>query len=138
MFVVRYGIGVAMIAGGIVMIILNPSGLGVDGFAMAVGAVARADAPDLRQTSCPAEQTAQPFAPFGDPAPYALVPGGSFESGVPAWSTTGSTQLVADNEPWGAGSQATSLSPGSSATSPATCVGLLSPTMRFFARSIGG
>lgn len=37
MFFVRYGIGAAMIAGGVVMIILNPGGLGVDGFAMAVG-----------------------------------------------------------------------------------------------------
>ena len=37
MAVVRYGLGAAMIVGGVVMIILNPSGLGVDGFAMAVG-----------------------------------------------------------------------------------------------------
>lgn len=37
MLIVRYGLGAAMIIGGIVMIILNPSGLGVDGFPMAVG-----------------------------------------------------------------------------------------------------
>ncbi|HEY1508990.1 MAG TPA: hypothetical protein VGF93_08335 [Solirubrobacteraceae bacterium] len=100
--------------------------------------VARADTAGLGRTSCPNEQTEQPFAPFGDPASYALVPGGSFESDGPAWNTSGSTQLVTDNEPWGAGSQAISLSPGSSVTSPATCIGLLSPTMRFFARSTGG
>ena len=34
---VRYGIGAVMVAGGIVLIVINPSGLGVDGFAMAVG-----------------------------------------------------------------------------------------------------
>jgi hypothetical protein len=113
------------------------AGAAVVGLAVAVPA-AMADTAGLGQTSCPDEQTGQPFAPFGDPASYVLVPGGSFESGVPAWSTAGSTQLVADNEPWGAGSQAMSLSPGSSATSPATCVGLLSPTLRFFARSTGG
>jgi hypothetical protein len=37
MLFVRYGLGGAMIIGGVVMIILNPGGLGVDGFAMAVG-----------------------------------------------------------------------------------------------------
>jgi hypothetical protein len=37
MFFVRYGIGAVMILGGVVMIVLNPGGLGVDGFAMAVG-----------------------------------------------------------------------------------------------------
>jgi hypothetical protein len=34
---VRYGIGVIMVLGGIVMIAINPGGFGVDGFAMAVG-----------------------------------------------------------------------------------------------------
>jgi hypothetical protein len=113
------------------------AGAAVVGLAAAVPA-ARADTAGLVQASCPAEQTAQPFAPFGDPASYALVPGGSFESGDTPWSSADGTQLVADNEPWGAGSQALSLSPGSSVTSPATCIGLLSPTMRFFARSNGG
>jgi hypothetical protein len=35
--IVRYGIGCAMVLGGIVMLALDPSGLGVDGFAMAAG-----------------------------------------------------------------------------------------------------
>jgi hypothetical protein len=34
---VRYGIGGVMVLGGVVMLIVNPGGLGVDGFAMAVG-----------------------------------------------------------------------------------------------------
>src|SRR5579875_4140964 len=34
---VRYGLGVVMVIGGIVMIVINPGGFGVDGFAMAVG-----------------------------------------------------------------------------------------------------
>src|SRR5512142_1275058 len=37
MFVVRYGIGIVMVIAGIVMLVVSPSGLGVDGFAMAVG-----------------------------------------------------------------------------------------------------
>jgi hypothetical protein len=34
---VRYGIGAVMVIGGIVVLIVNPGGFGVDGFAMAVG-----------------------------------------------------------------------------------------------------
>src|SRR5581483_3973035 len=34
---VRYGLGGALVIAGIVMIAVNPGGLGVDGFAMAVG-----------------------------------------------------------------------------------------------------
>lgn len=37
MAVVCYGLGAAMILGGVAIIIINPGGLGVDGFAMAVG-----------------------------------------------------------------------------------------------------
>jgi hypothetical protein len=37
MIVARYRIGVAMVLAGIVVIIVNPGGFGVDGFAMAVG-----------------------------------------------------------------------------------------------------
>jgi hypothetical protein len=37
MLIVRYGLGAAMVVGGIVMLVIDPSGLGVDGFAMAAG-----------------------------------------------------------------------------------------------------
>ena len=37
LLVVRYGIGAAMVVGGVVLIVINPSVMGVDGFAMAVG-----------------------------------------------------------------------------------------------------
>jgi hypothetical protein len=37
LLVVRYGIGVVMVVAGIVVVAINPSGFGVDGFAMAVG-----------------------------------------------------------------------------------------------------
>ena len=35
--IVRYGIGAVMVIAGIVMIVVNPGGVGVDGFALAVG-----------------------------------------------------------------------------------------------------
>jgi hypothetical protein len=37
LLIVRYGFGGVMVLGGIVMLIVSPAGLGVDGFAMAVG-----------------------------------------------------------------------------------------------------
>ena len=37
MWIVRYGIGLVMVVGGVVMLVVSPAGLGVDGFAMAVG-----------------------------------------------------------------------------------------------------
>lgn len=37
LLVLRYGIGGVMVVAGIVILIVNPSGFGVDGFAMAVG-----------------------------------------------------------------------------------------------------
>lgn len=39
MLVLRYGIGGVMVLAGIVILIVNPGGFGVDGFAMAVAGV---------------------------------------------------------------------------------------------------
>lgn len=96
---------------------------------------AHADLLGLPGTGCPDEQLSQPFTAWGDGASYALAPGGSFEPGTPAWSTTTAAQVVADNEPWGPGQNALALPAGASATSPATCVSLTAPTLRFFART---
>jgi hypothetical protein len=49
---------------------------------------ADADALDAGSSGCGDQQLEQPFAPFGDDASYVLVPGGSFEAGGPAWTTT--------------------------------------------------
>jgi hypothetical protein len=79
------------------------------------------------------EQMSQPFAEFGDNGSYALIPGGSFESGAPAWSLRGGATVVGGNEPFAAtGSRSLYLPAGSSATSPFMCVGTLSPTLRVF------
>jgi hypothetical protein len=37
MLIIRYGIGAVMVIAGLVMLIVSPAGLGVEGFAMAVG-----------------------------------------------------------------------------------------------------
>jgi hypothetical protein len=37
LIVVRYGIGTALVLAGLVLLVINPSGIGVDGFAMGAG-----------------------------------------------------------------------------------------------------
>lgn len=37
LFVVRYGVGAVLVVAGIVVLVMNPGGFGVDGFAMAAG-----------------------------------------------------------------------------------------------------
>jgi hypothetical protein len=89
--------------------------------------------------SCSQNTLSQPFAGFGDRASYTSVPGGSFESGSAAWTLSGGAKIVSGNEPWrvGGASQSRSLSlpPGATATSPAMCVGIGDPTLRYFAKS---
>src|SRR3954449_8195889 len=78
----------------------------------------------------------QPFAQFGDNGNYYAVPNLGMESGTSGWTLTGGASGFADNEPWqvsGTGTHALSLPPGSSATTPATCINLLSPHIRMFA-----
>jgi hypothetical protein len=88
--------------------------------------------------SCGANST--PFAQFGDYRSYFPLPNGGFESGSSGWSLSGGARVVGENEPWfvnGSGRQALSLPPGASATSPSTCINLLDPSWRMFARSAG-
>lgn len=94
---------------------------------------ARAGEPTL--LGCGYEPT-QPFLRFLDPLPYVLAPGADFESGAAGWRLSGGAHVATGNEPWSAGSSSLLLPPGSSATSPPMCMGLVLPIVRFF--STGG
>jgi hypothetical protein len=102
-----------------------------------VGAAsARAD----ESSRCTGRVIEQPFGAWSDLADYFLAPDGDFSAGAAGWQLDGA-ELVADNEPfWVHGGDtpaAVRLAEGASATSPAICVALDDPTMRFFARSDG-
>jgi hypothetical protein len=92
-------------------------------------------------TPCSGQTLTKPFLPWSDAANYGFVTNGGFESGATGWALTGSAGVVAGNESYTVHSstdgRSLALPPGSSATSPATCTGTLSPTMRFFARNTG-
>jgi hypothetical protein len=102
----------------------------------------RASALDLSGGSCGTQGLGQPFAQWGDRASYVLAPGGTFEPGDTPWDTTDGAYVLSGNEPWQVNSASDGNSlyipAGSDATSPATCVALDTPTIRFFARSVGG
>ena len=77
-----------------------------------------------------------PFTRWSDPDAYCSFADLGFESGKTSWSVTGSTAVVAANEPWhvsGPGTHALSLGPGATALSSPLPVSLLDPWIRFFA-----
>lgn len=82
---------------------------------------------------CSGQTYTQPFAQWGDSSSYWLATGGSFE-GTNSWTLSGGAQIVTGNEPFYLNSKRDShslvLPPGSSATTPAMCLGALSPKMR--------
>jgi hypothetical protein len=84
--------------------------------------------------------TSQPFAQFGDYRSYFAVPNNGLENGATGWSLGSGASVGLGNEPWylgGAGSHSLVLAPGATAYSPASCISLLDPTVRAFARSNG-
>ena len=83
--------------------------------------------------------TSQPFTPWGDFASYYLAPNGGLESGSNGWSLNGGAAVGVGNEPFlNTGSHSLNLPSGSSATSPVTCIGTNSPTIRMFVEDAGG
>ncbi|HYH58101.1 MAG TPA: hypothetical protein VD790_02610 [Thermoleophilaceae bacterium] len=91
--------------------------------------------------ACDEQPLAKTFLPWLDFADYTPLAGADFETGAAGWSLGGSA-VANGNEPYrvGGASDAKSLAlpAGASATSPAICVGILHPTIRFFAKRRSG
>ena len=107
-------------------------------FALLAGSASRADAADGSLLGC-GYAAERPFLRFLDPLPYTLAPDGGFEAGAAGWQLSGGARVASGNEPWyvtGGGTRSLVLPSGSSATSPAMCMGLVLPVVRFF--STGG
>jgi hypothetical protein len=84
---------------------------------------------------------AQVFAPWGDHATYYPVQNGGLESGSSGWTLTGGASVVRGNEPFyisGPGAYSLSLPSGSTATSPATCIGTANLFIRMLGIDAGG
>jgi len=91
--------------------------------------------------ACDEQTLAKPFLPWLDIANYTPLSGADFESGADGWSL-GASAVANGNEPWRVGgaedAKSLALPSGASATSPAICVGLNHPTIRFFAKRRSG
>jgi hypothetical protein len=107
-----------------------------------VPASASAAGLDVGLNGCPAQTVENPFARWLDHSNYVLAPGGDFEGSLAGWTLKGGAKVVSGSETLAAhapGEQlALSLPSGSSATTPQVCVGVLDPTMRYFAANDGG
>ena len=91
-------------------------------------------------TDCPTYATSKIFSRWLDPFNYALAPGGDFESSA-GLTFTGGAKLVSGNESSyvsGSSHRFSALIPrgGTVMTAP-MCIGLINPTLRFFARRPG-
>lgn len=84
---------------------------------------------------CPPQPTTKPFAPLGDLNDYFLAPGGYFEADH-GWELAGAASVRTVAKPVGfGGPNVLELGAGASATSPALCVDVLTPHLRFGART---
>jgi hypothetical protein len=90
--------------------------------------------------SCDGQVLEQPFLPWADPAQYVLAPDGDLARGAKGWALTNAS-VVADAETYDLNDSGTPaalrVGPDGSATSPAMCVSLVHPTLRFLARNDG-
>lgn len=91
----------------------------------------------LAGADCGYSDASQVFSPWGDPALYALAPQGDL---LPSddWTLDKESTVVVGADPFSGAIQSLQLEKGAEAASPAMCVNLDNPTVRFFARDLGG
>jgi len=93
----------------------------------------------VADAACPAGTLSQPFKQFGDNAYYTLAPGAGFESGMTAWSLSGST-LATGNERYflrgTSDSRALKVAANGVAVSPSLCVDSGMPTLRLVGKKL--
>jgi hypothetical protein len=77
------------------------------------------------------------FSAWGDPAIYALAPEGDLSS-TEDWTLDKRARVVTEADPFSGATQSLELPKGGDAGTPAMCVNLDHPTMRFFVKDSGG
>jgi hypothetical protein len=86
---------------------------------------------------CTSPSSAQTFLPWGDSASYSLAPGGDLSS-TDGWTLNKQALVASDANPFTGTANALRFGNGGDAATPAMCVNLNNPTIRFFARDQGG
>jgi hypothetical protein len=91
----------------------------------------------LAGADCGYGEAAQVFASWADVAMYALAPQGDFAPSDD-WTLDKESTVVVGADPFSGALYSLQLEKGAKAASPAMCVDLDNPTIRFFARDVGG
>jgi hypothetical protein len=91
----------------------------------------------LAGADCGYDDATQVFASWADVAMYALAPQGDFAPSDD-WTLDKEATVVAGADPFSGALYSLQLEKGADAASPAMCVDLDNPTIRFFARDVGG
>jgi hypothetical protein len=79
----------------------------------------------------------QVFLPWADDAVYELAPQGDFST-TSGWTLSKGTAVVPGGDPFTGVGQSLALGKDGQAATPAMCVNLSNPTIRFFTRDVGG
>jgi hypothetical protein len=77
------------------------------------------------------------FAPWGDSAMYMLAPQGDLAV-TDGWTLNKQARVARSADPFSGAGQSLQFAKGAEAATPAMCVNLDNPTIRFFVRDLGG
>jgi hypothetical protein len=91
----------------------------------------------LSGADCGYGDPSQVFAAWGDTATYALAPQGDL-SASDDWTLNKQATVVSGADPFSGAVQSLELAKGAEAATPAMCVNLDNPTIRFFVKNVGG
>jgi len=91
----------------------------------------------LAGADCGYDEPSQVFAGWGDSAWYALAPQGDL-SESDDWTLDKDASVLTEGDPFSGAVNSLELAKGAEAATPAMCVNLDNPTLRFFARDVGG
>lgn len=91
------------------------------------------------QQECQDPLVVQPFAPWGDPREYVMVPGGDFSDPAGSgWQLRGGARIVSARQNDGTPDSVLDLPSGAVAVSPTVCVDISYPTARLWTRTVRG
>jgi hypothetical protein len=90
--------------------------------------------PTALATLCGNQSSRQVFLPWGDAAWYTPAPGGSLED-TTNWTLNTRASIVPQNNSFSSGTQSLFLGQNGQAISPAVCVSITNPTIRFFMKN---
>jgi hypothetical protein len=91
----------------------------------------------LEGADCGYGAPSQVFAPWGDNAMYTLAPQGDL-SATDGWTLNKQATVAPSGDPFSGARQSLQFAKGAEAATPAMCVNLDNPTIRFFIRDLGG